>query len=154
MEPMHLGFPKQHHTSSTCSAADLNSVGLWNNLNHREWSFEEKVCCNVAESREAGSLSLAEVKDQMCKEGSNNSASIIGLAVGGVAALIVVAGAFWCYKKKSASPPTSNIGGGEYSEEVLLSASIGTPGASAPPLSHNLPPPIAPSAYMQNAAYK
>ena len=59
----HGGIP--FLTSSTRSAADLNSVGLWNNLNHREWSFEEKVCCNVGESREAGSLSLAEVKDQI-----------------------------------------------------------------------------------------
>ena len=154
-------------TSSTCSAADLNSVGLWNNLNHREWSFEEKVCCNVGESREAGSLSLAEVKDQMCKEGSSNiSASIIGLAVGGVAVLIVVAGAFWCYKKKSASPPKNNLGGVfpertehveaehhvVFAENAFTHAPVEAAVASAPPL----PPPIAPSAYTQNEthAYK
>ena len=74
-------------TSPTCSAADLNSVGLWENTNYRMWSFEERVCCNVGESRLAGSLSLTEVQDQICKEGSSLGIIII---IGGVAALIVV----------------------------------------------------------------
>jgi hypothetical protein len=141
-------------TSPTCSAADLNNVGLWNNINYRKWSFEERVCCNVGESRVAGSLSLTEVKDQICKEGTSNFGAIIGGAVGGVAALIVIIVAFWFCKKKSASPPSSNTGGGEYSEQgVPNSASDGTIGASAPPLSPNMPPPITPSAYMQNATF-
>jgi len=151
-------------TSPTCSAADLNSVGLWENVKHSMWSFEERVCCNVGESRLASaSLSLTEVQDQICKEGSGMVA-IIGGAVAGVAALIVIIAVVWvCKKKSAASPAKTNLGGVfpeteqvvaehaeaehvVYAEQSFQHHPVEAAAASAPPL----PPPIAPSAY----AYK
>jgi len=74
MEPMRLGFPKKHAVvkfvttrETLCSAAELNNVGIWTNFNHRKWSFEERVCCNVVESSVTGSLPITEVKDKACK---------------------------------------------------------------------------------------
>ena len=108
--------------------------------------------------------SLKQVKDQICSEEGNILGAILTPIAVGVAALIVVAGAFWFYKKKSASPPKNNLGGVfperteqhveaehhvVFAENPFTHTPVEAAVASAPPL----PPPIAPSAYTQNETY-
>ena len=63
--------------SVACTTEDLSSVSLWANDNVRNWSFEERACCNVGESRAAGTVTLSEVREQVCEEGSSDEPSVL-----------------------------------------------------------------------------
>jgi hypothetical protein len=53
--------------SASCTTEDLSFVSLWANVNVRSYSFEERACCNVGESRAAGTVTLSEVREQVCE---------------------------------------------------------------------------------------
>lgn len=114
--------------SAPCSTADLSNIGLWNNANFRQLSFEERLCCNVGESRAAGTLSLSEIGDQTCREDTTSSALIYRLAGALAAGVIAIcAGLVVCKRKKKRKMMH------EKADDVFPSAP-------------NLPPPIAPPA--------
>eukprot|EP00979_Chaetoceros_neogracilis_P005874 scaffold1133_cov294-Chaetoceros_neogracile.AAC.19 len=98
-----------------CTTEDLSSVSLWNNVNVRNYSFEERACCNVGESRVAGTVTLSEVREQVCVEEGFFTLRLIVLlgTVGGIflssAIIIVIAFGKAAYKRKRNTTSDSTI---------------------------------------------
>jgi hypothetical protein len=101
--------------SVSCTTEDLSSVSLWNNVNVRNYSFEERACCNVGESRVAGTLTLSEVRERVCVEEGFFTVRLIVLigTVGGIflssAIIIVIAFGKAAYKRKRNTTSDSTI---------------------------------------------
>jgi hypothetical protein len=89
--------------SVSCTTEDLSSVSLWDNVNVRNYSFEERACCNVGESRVAGTVTLSEVREQVCvEEGSRSHLALIVYlgSAGGFALLIAIIAGIVVSKRK------------------------------------------------------
>jgi hypothetical protein len=100
--------------SVSCTTEDLSSVSLWDNVNVRNYSFEERACCNVGESRVAGTVTLSEVREQVCAEGVEGSfpaGLVVGGAVGAVL-LIGIAGIVICKRKRNNASTTQETASG------------------------------------------
>ena len=92
----------------------MSSVSLWDNVNVRNYSFEERACCNVGESRVAGTVTLSEVREQVCAEGVEGSfpaGLVVGGAVGAVL-LIGIAGIVICKRKRNNASTTQETASG------------------------------------------
>jgi hypothetical protein len=99
--------------SVSCTTEDLSSVSLWDNVNVRNYSFEERACCNVGESRVAGTVTLSEVREQVCvEEGSFPVGLVVGGAVGAVLLIAIIAGIVICKRKRNAASTAQETAGG------------------------------------------
>jgi len=85
--------------ASSCPGNELNSINVWNNYNTRSWTYEQRTCCIVGESRPAGSLTYDDVKSGICQKSSTSVGPIIG---GVVAGTVAVAIALFIWFRKSA----------------------------------------------------
>jgi hypothetical protein len=136
--------------SVSCTTEDLSSVSLWDNVNVRNYSFEERACCNVGESRVAGTVTLSEVQEQVCvEEGSFPVGLVVGGAVGAVLLIAIIAGIVICKRKRSTASTTqetASIGGvlkGNAKYEAYNNDQHDLfPGVAASPSAPKLPAPI------------